>query len=181
MNLGRMIAREIARADRRSSVYRRMQREAAARPESLRVQTPSGEVWMSPIEVALYEAMRREGLSPFPQFYIQGYYVDFAFPDVGVAVEADGAAYHEGLRQQRDRKRDWILRRAGWTVKRFHGTTIYHKPDNCAYVIRREVEGRRAMLAAAAREAAIRRQARRDALARPFRKVIGLWKRSKGT
>src|SRR5438876_607319 len=84
MNLGRMVAREIARADRRSSVYRRMQREAAARPESLRVQTPSGEVWMSPIEVALYEAMRREGLSPFPQFYIQGYYVDFAFPDVGV-------------------------------------------------------------------------------------------------
>ena len=91
-----------------------MQREAAARPESVRVQTPTGEVWMSPIEVALYEAMRREGLSPLPQFYIQGYYVDFAFPDVGVAVEADGAAYHEGVRQQRDRKRDWILRRAGW-------------------------------------------------------------------
>jgi len=181
MNLGRMIAREFARADRKTSLYRRIQREAAARPGSVRVQTPTGEVWMSPIEVALYEAMRREGLSPFPQFYIQGYYVDFAFPDVGVAVEADGAAYHEGLRQQRDHKRDWILRRAGWTVKRFHGTTIYHKADNCAYVIRREVEGRRAMLAAAAREAAIRRQARRDALARPFRKIIGLLKRSKGT
>ena len=181
MNLGRMIAREFARADRKTSLYRRIQREAAARPGSVRVQTPTGEVWMSPIEVALYEAMRREGLSPFPQFYIQGYYVDFAFPDVGVAVEADGAAYHEGLRQQRDHKRDWILRRAGWTVKRFHGTTIYHKADNCAYVIRREVEGRQAMLAAAAREAAIRRQARRDALARPFRKIIGLLKRSKGT
>ena len=134
---------------------------------------------MSPIEVALYEAMRREGLSPFPQFYIQGYYVDFAFPDVGVAVEADGAAYHEGVRQQRDRKRDWILRRAGWTVKRFHGTTIYHKADNCAYVIRRELEGRRAMVAAAAREAADRRQARRDALARPFHKIVGLFRRRK--
>ena len=73
MNLGRMVTREIARADRRASVYRRMQREAAARPESVRVQTPTGEVWMSPIEVALYEAMRREGLSPLPQFYIQGY------------------------------------------------------------------------------------------------------------
>src|SRR5436190_18457815 len=179
MNLGRMIAREIARADRRSSVYRRMQREAAARPESLRVQTPSGEVWMSPIEVALYEAMRREGLSPFPQFYIQGYYVDFAFPDVGVAVEADGAAYHEGLRQQHDRKRDWILRRAGSTVKRFHGTTIYHRADNCAYVIRREVEGRRALVAAAAREAARRRQARRDAMVRPFRMIAQFLRRNK--
>jgi len=179
MNLGRMVIREIARADRRASVYRRMQREAAARPESVRVQTRTGEVWMSPIEVTLYEAMRREGLSPLPQFYIQGYYVDFAFPDVGVAVEADGAAYHEGVRQQRDRKRDWILRRAGWTVKRFHGTTIYHKAANCAYVIRQEVEGRRAMAAAAAREAARRRQARRDAMVRPFRMIAQFLRRNK--
>src|SRR5437879_629914 len=176
MNFGRMIAREVGRAGKRTAVYRRMQREAAARPESVRVQTPTGEIWMSPIEVALYDAMRREGLAPFPQFYIQGYYADFAFPDVRVAVEADGAAYHEGVRHEHDRKRDWILGRAGWTVKRFHGTTIYHKAANCAYVIRREVEGRRAMAAAAAREAAIRRQARRDAFLRPFRKLAGLLK-----
>ena len=179
MNLGRMIAREMARAGKRNAVYHRMQREAAARPGSTRVQTPTGEVWMSPIEVALYDAMRREGLAPFPQFYIQGYYADFAFPDVRVAVEADGAAYHEGVRHEHDRKRDWILGRAGWTVKRFHGTTIYHKAANCAYVIRREVEGRRAMAAAVAREAEIRRQARRDAFLRPFRKLAGLLKRRK--
>src|SRR5438093_13605165 len=179
MNFSRMVAREVARAGKRTAVYRRMQREAAARPESVRVQTPTGEIWMSPIEVALYDAMRREGLAPLPQFYIQGYYADFAFPDVRVAVEADGAAYHEGVRHEHDRKRDWILGRAGWTVKRFHGTTIYHKADNCAYVVRREVEGRRAMAAAAAREAEIRRQARRDALARPFRKLAGLLKHRK--
>src|SRR5256886_7163139 len=160
MNLGRIIVRELARAEKRTAVYRRMQREAAARPGSVSVQTPNGAVWMSLIEVALYDAMHREGLSPFPQFYIHGYYVDFAFPDVGLAVEADGAAYHEGVRHEHDRKRDWILGRAGWTVKRFHGTTIYHKAANCAYVIRREVEGRRAMAAAVAREAEIRRQAR---------------------
>jgi len=177
MNLGRTIGRELARAGKRTAVYRRMQQEAAARPGSVSVQTPNGAVWMSPIEVALYDAMRREGLSPFPQFYIQGYYVDFAFPDVGVAVEADGAAYHTGVRHEHDRKRDWILGRAGWTVKRFHGTTIYHKADNCAYVVRREVEGRQAMAAAAAREAAIRRQARRDALARPFRLIAELFRR----
>jgi len=177
MNLGRMIVRELARADKRTAVYRRMQQEAAARPGSVSVQTPNGAVWMSPIEVALYDAMRREGLSPFPQFYIRGYYVDFAFPDVGVAVEADGAAYHEGVRHEHDRKRDWILGRAGWTVKRFHGATIYQKPPICAYVVRREVEGRRAMAAAAAREAEARRQARRDALARPFRLIAGLLRR----
>src|SRR3989442_3568117 len=179
MNLGRMIAREVARAGKRNAVYRRMQREAAARPESVRVQTPTGEIWMSPIEVALYDAMRREGLAPFPQFYIQGYYADFAFPDVRVAVEADGAAYHEGVRHEQDRKRDWILGRAGWTVKRFHGTTIYHKADNCAYVIRRQVEGLRAMAAAASADGAVRRQARRDAFLRPFRKLASLFNRHK--
>lgn len=98
---------------------------------------------MSPIEFKLYEAMRREGLSPIPQFCIQGYYVDFAFPESRVAVEADGAAYHGSEHRQRDRQRDWVLRRHGWKVLRFYGSTIYRKAANCAYVVRREVEAKR--------------------------------------
>jgi very-short-patch-repair endonuclease len=43
--------------------------------------------------------VREEGLPPVPQRCIEGYYVDFAFPDVRLAVEADGAAYHEGDRR----------------------------------------------------------------------------------
>lgn len=132
---------------------------------------------MSPIEHALYEAMRKDGLDPVPQLCIQGYYVDFAFPDVGVAVEADGAAYHGGDRRQRDAKRDWVLRRAGWTVKRFRGTTIYRKAANCAYIVKREVEGRRAAVAQHAREAELRRRARREALLRPFRVIRQLLRR----
>src|SRR5437867_1335961 len=165
------------RDERRAAIYQRLQYEAASRPGSKRVRTPNGEVWMSPIEAQLYEAMRAEGLSPIPQYCICGYFVDFAFPDVGVAVEADGAAYHEGARRQRDRKRDWILRRNGWTVKRFHGTTIYNRAANCAYVIKREVETRRTWAAAQAQELQRRRQARRDALLRPFR---GLYRYLKG-
>ncbi len=98
---------------------------------------------MSPIEFKLNEAMRREGLSPIPQFCVEGYHVDFAFPKIRVAVEADGAAYHEGDRRQRDRKRDWILHRRGWKVLRFHGTTIHQKAENCVYVIKSELEARR--------------------------------------
>jgi len=176
MNVGRMIAREVLRSTGRTATYRRLQYETAARPGSRRVHTPAGEIYMSPIEAQLYEAMQAEGLSPIPQYCISGYFVDFAFPDVWVAVEADGAAYHEGARQQRDRKRDWILRRAGWTVKRFHGTTIYHKAANCAYVIRKEVEGRRMWAAARARDEELRRQARRDAILRPFRRFLQLLK-----
>lgn len=160
------------------TTYNRLQDEAASRPGSRRVRVPGGEVWMSPIEVDLYEAMLREGLQPVPQHCIKGYVVDFAFPDVRVAVEADGAEYHGTDRRERDRKRDWILRNDGWTVKRFHGTTIYHRAANCAYVVKREVEGRRAWAAELARQEELRRQARRDAFLRPFRAIARLLRRT---
>ena len=121
------------------AVYRQLQNEAATRPESRRVPTSTGDVWMSPIEFQLYEAMHRKGLSPVPQFCVHGYYVDFAFPEIRLAIEADGAAYHREARLRSDHKRDWILGRYGWNVLRFQGTTIYRKADSCAYVIGREV------------------------------------------
>ncbi len=165
------------RQNHREVVYDRMQAEAAARPESTHTQTPYGLIWMSPIELKLYEALRQEGLDPVPQFYIQGYYADFAFPDVRLAVEADGAV-HQGVEQhEHDRKRDWILTRQGWTVKRFHGTTITHRASNCAYVVRQEVQGRRRQAALHAQELERRRQARRDALLAPWRWLGKLFRR----
>ena len=101
------------------------------------------------------------------------------FPGRSSGRRSGWRSLSRGVRHEQDRKRDWILGRAGWTVKRFHGTTIYHKADNCAYVVRREVEGRRAMVAAAAREAEIRRQARREAFLRPFRTIARLFKRNR--
>jgi very-short-patch-repair endonuclease len=140
---GRAVAKDIVKRDRRRRTYKRVQEEAEARPESVKVETSDGQVWMSPIEFRLYEAMRKEGLSPVAQCPVEGYIVDFAFPDIKLAIEADGAAYHAEDRRERDRKRDWVLGRKGWTVKRFYGTTIHNKPGNCAYVIKREVEERR--------------------------------------
>jgi very-short-patch-repair endonuclease len=139
-----LVVREVAKWIGHRTTARRLQKEASVRPESELVDTPSGQFWMSPIEARLYRAMCHEGLSPTPQFCIKGYHVDFAFPDIGLAIEADGSAYHNGERRDRDRKRDWILSRAGWTVKRFYGSTIHSRASNCAYVIRKEVESRRA-------------------------------------
>ena len=158
-SVGRSIAKDIMKRDRRRRTYHRVQNEAANRPESIQVATPDGYIWMSPIESKLYEAMRHEGLSPVPQYLIEGYIVDFAFPDIRLAIEADGAAYHAEERSERDRKRDWVITRQGWTVKRFYGTTIHNKAGNCAFVIKREVETRRA-------------QARQEAAASPFRKIL---------
>ena len=134
------IANEIAKWIGHKSTSRRLQKEASKRPESKLVETPDGKFWMSPIEYKLYVAMCEEGLSPVPQYCIKGYYADFAFPDVKVAIEADGAAFHSGERRQRDRKRDAVLFNAGWTVKRFYASTIHTKASNCAYVIKKEVE-----------------------------------------
>ena len=139
----RETSKSVVRSVNRKTNYRRIQNEASSRPESVRVPTPAGNIWMSPIEVKLYEAMRREGLSPTPQFCIEGYFVDFAFPEGRVAVEADGASYHQGERRERDRKRDWVLRRHWWEVLRFYGTTIHVKASNCAYVVKKEIQARR--------------------------------------
>jgi len=183
MSIGRALARsasrQIVKEINRSATYHRVQREAAARPESTRVETPFGQFWMSPIESKLYEAMCREGLSPIPQFRIEGYIADFAFPDVGIVVEADGVVYHSGERREHDRKRDWIMRREGWTVKRFNGTTIHHEVSNCAHVIKQEVVRRRVEAASRARLEELKRLERRAALLRPVRRVIHVLKRSK--
>ena len=168
-SLGRSIARDAGRQYKRTSTYRRIQSQAASLPGSKQVQTPHGSVWMSAIEAQLYEAMRSDGLDPVPQYYVQGYYADFAFPDVRLLVEADGAIHEDAAHRQHDRKRDWILKRQGWTVKRFRGSTIYHRASNCAYVVGREVEGRLRQIVLQAAERERRRLARRDALLRPFR------------
>ncbi len=178
-SLRRSIAREAGRQHRRRSTYIRIQTQAASLPGSQHVETSFGPIWMSAIEVQLYEAMRQEGLDPVPQYYVQGYYADFAFPDVRILVEADGAVHEDSAHREHDRKRDWILSRQGWTVKRFHGTTIYHKAGNCAYVVRREVDDRRRRIAEEAAERERKRLERRDAILRPFRRLRALLKRGR--
>jgi very-short-patch-repair endonuclease len=138
------VVEQSATDQRRAATWLRLQQEASARPGAALVATNIGQVWMSPIEAGLYKAMTAEGLVPTPQFCVQGYYVDFAFPDIQYAVEADGAAYHSGAAKQRDNKRDWILKNAGWKVQRFHGSTINDRAGNCAFVVKREVEAARA-------------------------------------
>ena len=177
-SVGRKIARDIMREEGRKATGRRIQKDAAARPESKLVKTPFGEVWMSPIEFKLYEAMRQEGLSPTPQHRIEAYFVDFAFPDIKLAIEADGLAFHTGDRRERDRNRDRFLARRGWTVKRFHGTTIHQKAGNCAYVIKQEVDTRRRHALAHSKQKEKERQARNEAIARPFRKIARMLRRS---
>jgi very-short-patch-repair endonuclease len=72
------------------------------------------ERWFIPIA-------RRAGL-PRPQtcVYVNGYEVDFYWPDLGLVVESDGLRYHRTPAEQaRDRVRDQAHARAGLTPLRF--------------------------------------------------------------
>jgi very-short-patch-repair endonuclease len=174
-----MVVGDIAKNARHAEMWRKLQREAAARPESKLVETPGGTIWMSPIEATLYAAMVKEGLQPTPQFCVEGYFVDFAFPDVRYAVEADGAAFHGGEAKRRDQRRDWILKNAGWKVQRFHGSTIHDRPDNCAFVVKRDVEGIRSAVRERAAAVAAAKERKRQARRAMFAKVFGIFRRRK--
>lgn len=70
------------------------------------------------IEVDAWNAIRRLGLPFYPQYPVGRRFVDFGDPVTGLAIECDGAAWHDKVR---DAERDAELADLGWTVKRFTG------------------------------------------------------------
>jgi Protein of unknown function (DUF559) len=63
--------------------------------------------------------------------------VDFAWPDVLLAIEVDGAAVH-GTRTaaRRDRRLDREIRAAGWRIERFMGDDVIDTPEAVAAAVR---------------------------------------------
>lgn len=73
----------------------------------------------TPIEFALWQDIRQEGLVMYPQYPVAGFFLDFANPLLKVAIECDGAAYH--LDKAKDAARDAKLNSLGWVVYRISG------------------------------------------------------------
>ncbi len=75
--------------------------------------------------------MERRNLS-FEQFYPvrSGFILDFAFPHEKLGIECDGEKWHP-VGNKRDRFRDWILRRGGWSILRFRGKEINNNVSGC--------------------------------------------------
>lgn len=102
----------------------------------------SGGTW---IEKKLYWALQKFGLSPVIGFSIpirsrsrrKTYlFPDFAFPDHGVLVEADGIAWHD---PEKDAIRDQKLTARGWDVLRFTEKEILTNVLECAWKVRRYI------------------------------------------
>jgi very-short-patch-repair endonuclease len=77
-----------------------------------------GMVHLTPIEEWLWSDIRACDAVLYPQFPVMRYFADFANPVAKVAIECDGAAFHD---EKKDEIRDRNLRDAGWTVYRFPG------------------------------------------------------------
>jgi very-short-patch-repair endonuclease len=89
----------------------------------------------SELERRFLPLARRAGLSP-PETgrTVNGYRVDFYWPDLGLVVETDGLRYHRmPAAQTQDRRRDQAHTAAGLTVLRFRHAQVAHEPEHvCA-------------------------------------------------
>ena len=102
----------------------------------------------SALETRFLQLLRRSQLPKLtPQYTVtrgDGSFVarvDFAYPNMRIAIEIDGYAFHEGRqRWDRDRARQNDLIDEGWTVLRFTKTDIEHRPDSVIASIRRAID-----------------------------------------
>lgn len=91
----------------------------------LALRTPQGAPTDSELEVRMLRILRRCGFpAPQQQYPIQLgdqlVHADFAFPEIRLAIETDGYAFHmDGRSFELDRRRDNDLRSTGWDVRRF--------------------------------------------------------------
>ncbi len=88
----------------------------------------------SPIEEMLYYAIFNAGVVDVRlQYPVGPYRADLAVPEAKLAIEADGAAYHQD--KNRDRKRDEYFQSQGWQVLRFTGSQIHRDPEGCGKAV----------------------------------------------
>jgi hypothetical protein len=85
----------------------------------------------SELERCFLPIARRAGLpEPLTRVYVNGYEVDFFFPDRGLVIETDGGAFHRTPAQQAaDRRRDQTHTAAGLTPLRFTHGQIRYEPS----------------------------------------------------
>jgi very-short-patch-repair endonuclease len=91
----------------------------------------------SELERRFLPIARRAGLSlPLTQLMVNGFRVDFYWPELGLVVETDGLRYHRTAAQQaEDRRRDQTHAAAGLTPLRFTRAQVRFEPDRVQGVL----------------------------------------------
>ena len=77
---------------------------------------------------------------PRTQAWLDGYRVDFYWPELGLVVETDGLRYHRtAFTQAKDKRRDNAHASSGRTTLRFSDGQVRHEPDYVRRVLARTV------------------------------------------
>ena len=86
----------------------------------------------SELERRFLRLTRRAGLTqPHTGCRVNGFKVDFYWPEFALVVETDGLRYHRTPAQQtRDRRRDQVHAAAGLTTLRFTHSQVAYEPDS---------------------------------------------------
>jgi hypothetical protein len=103
----------------------------------------------SEIEASLFRGLREAGLPlPLPQYRVlmddgSEVFLDFAYPDVKLAIEADSFVWHASLADwQRDRARNNDLIALGWSILPITWDLVMRSPAVAARQVRRARETR---------------------------------------
>jgi len=90
----------------------------------------------SPFEESVYQLLNDAGIKSIPQVGVAGYFIDLAVVseesnDFILAIECDGATYHSSRSaRDRDRLKDEVLKKLGWTVYRIWSVDWYKNRQN---------------------------------------------------
>jgi very-short-patch-repair endonuclease len=83
---------------------------------------------------------------PLTKAWVNGYEVDFYWPDLGLVVEADSLRYHRNaIKQTRDIRRDQVHTAAGLTTLRFTHWQVAHEPRHVEAILASTYAGLRAL------------------------------------
>jgi very-short-patch-repair endonuclease len=92
----------------------------------------------SDLEILFRPIVAAAGLSqPLTKEMVNGYEVDFFWPELGLVVETDGLRYHRTASEQtRDRRRDQAHVAAGLMQLRFTHWQVKHEPAHVRKILR---------------------------------------------
>lgn len=90
----------------------------------------------SDFEIVVADRLRQQGYEVVPQVGVSGYFIDLGIVDPHhpgtylAGIECDGATYHSAkTARDRDRLRQQVLERLGWTLYRIWSTDWFANPD----------------------------------------------------
>jgi very-short-patch-repair endonuclease len=82
------------------------------------------------------------------QHRVGRYEIDFAYPELLLAIEVDGYGPHSSRRAfQADRDRQNVLVGLGWTVLRFTWADVVKRPDHVARLVAEAIGQRQSAIA----------------------------------